>query len=73
MKKERIAIIDHNYHRLYVQDIDMDVINEKYGGNEEDYIKDAYDLSDNWSWDYIVCAEYFPLDSDFIEINFEEL
>lgn len=73
MAKERIAIIDHYHHRLFIEDIDMDTVNELYNGNEEDYIADTYTLSDKWSWDYITVAEYIPIDADPIEINFEEL
>lgn len=72
---ERIVIINHSSHRLYVEDIDMDVIEKDYDGNEIDYIRDTYNFSDNddWTWDYIVDAQYIPLDSDPIDIPFEEL
>lgn len=70
---ERIVIINHSSHRLYVEDIDMNVIEKDYNGNEEDYIRDTYNLSDDWTWDYIVDAQYIPLDSDPIDIPFEEL
>lgn len=70
---ERIVIIDHGNHRLYVEDIDMNVIEEDYDGNEEDYIRDTYTLSDDWTWDYIVAAQYICLDSCPIDIPFDEL
>lgn len=73
MAKERIAIIDHEMHKLFVEDVDMDIINEEYGGNEEDYIVSTYSLSKNWSWDYIIEAEYIPIDADPMTIDFEEL
>lgn len=73
MAKERIAIIDHETHTLFVEDVDMDIINKEYDGNEEDYITSTYSLSRDWSWDYITEAEYIPIDADPIEINFEEL
>lgn len=72
---ERIAIIDHLEHTLFIEDIDEDMLQEKYGGEEEEYIKDNYWLSENWSWEYIVETYYVPKGGeDGIEIsNLEEL
>lgn len=70
---ERIAIIDHETHTLFIEDIDEDILEKKYGGEEEAYIKDTYDLSDNWSWEYIVHTEYIPIDDDPIVVEFEDL
>jgi len=72
---ERIAIIDHDTHTLFVEDVPEDILNERYNGDEEAYIKDCYNLGDNWSWDYIVSAQYIPEspDPDVYDINFEEL
>ena len=70
---ERIAIIDHDSHRLYVEDIDEEVLNEKYNGEEEAYIKDNYNL-ENFSWDFITETEYRPNDDyDPISVEFEDL
>ena len=70
---ERIAIIDHDNHRLYVEDIDEEVLNEKYNGEEEAYIKDNYTL-ENFSWDFITETEYYPNDDDDpISVEFEDL
>lgn len=70
---ERIAIIDHDSHRLYVEDIDEEVLYEKYNGEEEDYIKDNYNLK-NFSWDFITETEYYPNDdNDPISVEFEDL
>ena len=70
---ERIAIIDHDSHRLYVEDIDEEVLYEKYNGEEEDYIKDNYNLK-NFSWDFITETEYYPNDNDDpILVEFEDL
>ena len=71
---ERIAIIDHEHHRLFVEDIDEELLNEEYNGEEEAYIKDNYTFDGEWSWDFIVGAEYFPCDClDPVEIDFEGL
>lgn len=73
---ERIAIIDHEHHRLYIEDINEEILNEKYHGNEEEYIKDNYDLgTDNYTWDYIVGTEYFPDEDDQapIDVEFSDL
>lgn len=70
---ERIAIIDHDSHCLYVEDIDEEVLYEKYNGEEEDYIKDNYNLK-NFSWDFITETEYYPNDdNDPISVEFEDL
>ena len=70
---ERIAILDHDTHILFVEDIDEDILNNQYWGEEERYIKDNYNLK-NYSWDYIVDAQYFPEgESDPYEINFEDI
>ena len=71
---ERIVIIDHETHQLYIEDVDEDVLQEQYGGEEEAYIKDKYNLEGDFSWDYIVNAQYRHNDySDPIEIDFEGL
>lgn len=70
---ERIAIIDHIEHRVYVEDIDVKELNEKYKGEEEKYIKDNYDL-ELYSWDYITDVLYIPKkESDPIEIDFDDI
>ena len=69
----RIAIIDHETHNLIIEDIDDDILESKYGGEEEAYIKDNYTLSDNWSWDYIVGTTYYPIDGDGCDVDFEDL
>lgn len=58
---KRIAIIEHEHHCLYIEDIDEQVLNEKYHGKEEEYIEDNFDFgTDNYTWDTIVDTEYFP-------------
>jgi hypothetical protein len=71
---ERIAIIDHDTHTLFVEDIDEDILNTKYDGEEEAYIKDNYpDIGEHFSWDYIVDTCYTPIDGDSIDVEFEDL
>ena len=71
---ERIAIIDHANHRLFIEDIDEKLLEEKYNCEEEAYIKDMYgDFDEEWSWDYINSIEYFPLDCDGDCINLDNL
>ena len=60
---ERIAIIDHDNHRLLIEDVDEEILNDKYGGEEEAYIKDNYELG-NFSWDFITGIEYIPEGSE---------
>ena len=70
---ERIAIINHDTHELFIEDIDENILESKYNGQEEEYIKDNYANISNFSWDYIVDATYIPKDYDAIGINFDEL
>lgn len=66
----RIAIIDHDNHRLFVEDI-PEMTFAKYNYDEQAYIDDNYTL-EHYSWDYITDAEYFPADNDGdpMEIDF---
>ena len=68
----RIAIIDHNEHELLVEDVNEQELQKKYGGDEQAYIDDNYDL-ENYSWDWITDTQYFPEgDPDPIEIEFKD-
>lgn len=70
----RVAIIDHDTHTLFVEDIDEETLENEYNGEEEEYIKDNYSLSDNWSWDYIFDTEYYcPEFDDGIAVEFSDL
>lgn len=69
----RIAVIDHESHTLYVEDINDEILEGQYGGDEQLYIDDNYNLKD-YSWDYIVDTQYLPeFDKTPLEVNFEEL
>ena len=71
---ERIAIIDHDNHRLMIEDVDMDLVNRSYNGEEEAYILDNYELGEHWTWEWVTVTEYFPVeDGDPIEVEFTEL
>jgi len=67
---ERIAIIDHDNHNLIIDDVDMDILEEKYHGKEEMYISSTYDL-DNYSWDYIINISHFPAEEEPIDLEIE--
>lgn len=54
----RVAIINHETHQLFIEDITDEML-EKYGGEEEAYIKDNYTFEGEWSWEYIVDIEYY--------------
>lgn len=70
----RVAIIDHDTHTLFVEDIDEEILENEYNGEEEEYIKDNYSLSDNWSWDYIIDTEYYyPENQDGVSVEFSDL
>ena len=69
----RIAIIDHTNHTLYVEDINDEILEGQYEGDEQLYIDENYNLED-YSWDYIIDAQYFPeSEKTPIEINFEDI
>ncbi len=69
----RIAIIDHKSHALYVEDINDEILEGQYGGDEQLYIDENYSLEE-YSWDYITDAQYFPeSEKTPIEINFEDI
>lgn len=70
---ERIVIIDHNEHELYIEDIPDEVIDSPDWKGEEEYIRENYDVVD-FSWDFVVGSYYFPEDDKIpIKINFEDL
>ena len=70
---ERIVILDHDRHCLYIEDVLDEILDAHEWDGEENYIKENYSVN-NFSWDYIVDTEYFPEgESVPIEINFEEL
>lgn len=52
----RLAIIDHESHHLFIEDVSDEAL-AKYNGEEEAYIKDNYCIHDNFSWDYITQAQ----------------
>ena len=67
---ERVIIIDHETHTAFIEDIDEDVLEKEYGGEEEAYIKDNYELSDTWTWEYVTSIQYIPMDDpDPIEVE----
>lgn len=69
----RLAIIDNVTHTLYVEDINEEILEGQYGGEEQLYIEDNYDLEE-YSWDWIIETQYFPVfDKTPIEINFEDM
>jgi len=70
---ERIVIIDHDSHTLYVEDVSEETI-EKYGG-EEKYIEANYCPLGYYSWDFIVNAMYYPHEetSEVHEIDFDSM
>lgn len=70
----RIAIIDHNEHDLIIEDINEEVLEKEYGGDEQKYIDDNYDI-ENYSWDWIIDSYhlYDNNDGEFHDVDFKEL
>lgn len=70
---ERLVIIDHADHTLFIEDVADEAL-EQYGGSEEAYIKDNYTFEGDFSWDFITDAEYFPEgESTPVEVEFRDL
>lgn len=66
---ERLVIIDHNEHTLFIEDVTKDML-EPYNGDEQAYIEDNYDI-ENYSWDYVVSEIYIDSNGDPIDISDE--
>lgn len=70
----RIAIIDHSTHTLYVEDIDEYELINKYSDDEQKYIDEHYAFDGEYSWDWIVDAQYFPeFEKNPVGIYFEDI
>ena len=70
----RIAIIDHSSHELMVEDINEEVLESQYNGDEQAYIDENYTFEGDYSWDWITDAQYFPEgQSEPVEVEFTEL
>ena len=70
----RLAIIDHDTHTLYVDDVDEKELEENYKGDEQAYIEDNYALLNNYSWDWITDAIYYKkMYETGIDIDFDKL
>lgn len=71
----RLAILDHASHTLFVEDVNETLLEQKYNGEEEAYIKDNYDISNFFSWDYIVSTQYIPdaTDGDVYDVDFTDI
>lgn len=53
----RLAIIDHASHMLYIEDVSEETLNE-YDGDEQAYIDNMYDFEGDYSWDWIIDADF---------------
>lgn len=65
----RLAIIDHATHHLYIEDVNEEILEGQYGGDEQLYIDDNYSTT-NYSWDWITEIQYFTeFEKTPVEIN----
>jgi hypothetical protein len=75
---ERIIIIDHADHKVYIEDLTDEKL-AKYDGSEQAYIDDNYTFLGDYSWDYVTEVNYLIDDYDkddsyfFTNIDFENL
>lgn len=68
----RLAIINHDTHELFIEDVLSDEI--EAAGGEQEYIEDNYDVvknGGNYSWEYITDIEYIPNDSEKMPMEIE--
>ena len=68
----RLAIINHDTHELFIEDVLSDEI--EAAGGEQEYIEDNYDVvknGGNYSWDYITDIEYIPNDLEKMPMEIE--
>jgi hypothetical protein len=70
---ERLVIIDHETHNLYIEDVDEEMLERDYEGSEEAYIEDTYSLGKHWSWDFVTNIEYIPMADDGDPITLEPM
>ena len=69
----RIAIIDHASHELMIEDINEQVLEDQYGGDEQKYINENYTFEGDYSWDWITDTQYFPEgESDPVDVEFTD-
>lgn len=64
---ERLVIIDHVNHNVFIEDVTDEML-KPYNGEEEDYIKDNYDL-ESFSWDYVVSMQYVASTGDVFDAD----
>ena len=70
----RLAIIDHDTHTLYVDDVDEKELEENYKGDEQAYIENNYALLNNYSWDWVTDGIYYKkMYETGIDIDFDKL
>jgi hypothetical protein len=69
----RIAIIDHASHELMIEDINEQVLEDQYGGDEQKYIDENYTFEGDYSWDWITDTQYFPEgESNPVDVEFTD-
>jgi hypothetical protein len=57
-----------------VEDINEEVLESQYDGDEQKYIDDNYTFEGDYSWDWITDTQYFPDgDKTPMEVEFTEL
>lgn len=66
---ERIVIIDHADHKVYIEDLTDEKL-AKYDGSEQDYIDDNYTFLGDYSWDYVTEVNYLIDDYDKDDSHF---
>ena len=66
---ERLVIIDHATHQVFIEDVPTELLEKYYDGEEEKYIEDNYNFDGDYSWDFITAINIVTEEGDIEEID----
>jgi len=66
---ERLVIIDHATHQVFIEDVPTELLEKYYDGEEEKYIEDNYNFNGDYSWDFITAVNIVTEEGDIEEID----
>ena len=55
----KLCIINHVQHEVYIEIVEASMLDKKYGGDEEAYIRDLYDFPNDYFENGYVSWEWF--------------
>lgn len=72
----KLCIISHVQHEVYIDAISVSELESKYNGEEEAFIKDAYDYPDDYlkngyvTWEWFLSLEAYGAATDAITTHY---